>query len=74
MPRGGRQAWGQAIGRKLLLPRLNNEKGKKGKIKEEITELQRLIKNNLLIHFRNKPDRRNRYERDTGHSIFMYLI
>lgn len=65
---------GTGIDQKLLLPRLNNEKGKKGKIKEEVTELQGLIKNNLLIHFRNKPDRKNRYERDTGHSIFTYLI
>lgn len=65
---------GTGIDQKLLLPRLNNEKGKKGRIKEEVTELQGLIKNNLLIHFRNEPDRRNRYERDTGHSIFTYLI
>lgn len=63
--------WGQAIDQKLLLPRLNNEKGKKGKIKEEVTELQGLIKNNLLIHFRNEPDGTGM--RETQDTVYLHI-
>lgn len=50
------------------------KEGKRERLRRKSTEIQQLIKNNLVIHFRNKPDRTNRYERDTGHSIFMHLI